>query len=258
MGNHAPLLPGVRRRVSVSPLAGTDSTRSCVDQKMAEGSNSTAAPSTSSAPFLPPSLMAAAAVGGGGEALGGAAAGPSAGSSASLPAEAQAQAQAQAPLETATTSEAGITPTTAITETSPSAPTGRVTRSGNAQSGSNGNGHSNASGSSSSSSATNNESSTGLESIDSIVTAIQSIASSVGSSDPVTAYTLISQSLLPALATLEKDGLQGGVPASMVFQSAMSGNRDPLLVLMEQPYLTGNGVGFLFILQVPIALSMRV
>lgn len=165
---------------------------------------------------------------------GAAAAGPSAGSSASLPASASG---AGAATEAATAS----------TEIPPSAPTGRVTRSGNAQSGSNGNGNGNASGSSSSS-ASNNESSTGLESIDSIVSAIQSIASSVGSSDPATAYTLISQSLLPALTTLEKDGLQGGIPASMVFQSALSGNRDPLQVLMEQPYLTGNGVGFLFIL----------
>lgn len=61
-------------------------------------------------------------------------------------------------------------------------------------------------------------------------------------------YKLIRENLLPGITQLENKGTAAGVPGRMILQSPLTGNIDPLYVLMQQPELTGNGVGFLSIL----------
>ena len=91
-------------------------------------------------------------------------------------------------------------------------------------------------------------SSTALESIDAVCNAIVTIANIGG--DAAMQYNVVRDNLLPALNFLEQKGTSGGVPGSMILQSPLNGNRDPLVYLMQQPQLTGNGLGYLTILLV--------
>lgn len=89
--------------------------------------------------------------------------------------------------------------------------------------------------------------STLFESIDDVVQAIQSIPA-IAAGDAMMQYKLARESLLPALMHLEQKGISAGVPGNVILQSPLSGNLDPLQLLMQQPDLTGNGIGYLFIL----------
>ena len=100
----------------------------------------------------------------------------------------------------------------------------------------------------------NGQPSTGLESMDAVCNAILTTANT--GNDVALRYQLIQESLLPALHVLEQKGTAAGVPGSMILQSPLSGNRDPLQVLMQSPELTGNGVGYLYILCVYLRLDM--